>query len=190
MLERRVASRYGEALFSLARDHDIIDLVAQELSNLQQALAENRQLERLLSHPEIAVERKMTVLRNLFGDMISTPVIAFLRIIIQRQRLHLLALIEKEYRELTNRHRRIFPVQVTSAIPFTQEQLERLRPVLERLTGGKVVIDTRIDPGVLAGAMVRIGDQVIDGTARGRLTRLREALAAPGGSAPLQGGIS
>jgi F-type H+-transporting ATPase subunit delta len=82
------------------------------------------------------------------------------------------------FRELLNRRMGITPALVTSATELPAQDLRALEERLERLTGGKVDLELKVDPSLIAGVSVRVGDRLIDGSVRGRLERLRDQVAS------------
>ncbi len=181
-MERQIAARYAEALFSLARERDEIDRVDSDLKAVAALLAEVSEFARLLEHPEVAQERKYSLLEEVLGEAILPVTLSFLKLVVRRGRSELLGLVEEEYRLLAEESRGIEKVEVASATPLTSDQENRLRSALERLTNKKVEIATRLDPGLLAGVRAQIGHRLIDGSAAGRLQELRSKFKDIGGA--------
>lgn len=177
MPEPRLARRYAAALFALARDRDLLDPVELEIGAADQIIESVPQLKRILDHPEVPARRKVRVLDRVLAGRISAPVQAFLHLLVERRRQQILPAVLLIYRELANQARGILPVEVTTAVEPSPSQLERISRALEEKTSQRVQLEHRVDPELLAGAMVKIGDRVIDGSARGRLAALKEELA-------------
>jgi len=176
MAETRLARRYAEALFALARDHDAIAHVQEELGPAVQAIFASGKLVKVLDHPEIRAERKCEALRRIFGALLSVEVTSFLELLVQRGRHQALPEIVSEFRALADAEQGVVRAEVVSAISITSEQAERLQAALGQRTGKRVVLEQRVDPALLAGVLVRVGSEVLDGSARGRLERLRQSL--------------
>ena len=102
----------------------------------------------------------------------------FLDILARRDRLALLPDTATLFRRLVNEHRGIEVVQVTTAVPLDDRQLELIAGRLSARTGKKVALETRVDPAIVGGVIAQFGDDVIDSSVRGRLSRLRQALMA------------
>lgn len=181
MIHRKLANRYAEALFGAARDTGEIYQVGEELTGLERTIDSSPELYRLLSHPEISVEQKMAVVRQVFNDSLLANVLSFFRLLLRGQRLALLSAIAEQYKDLINRWRGVVPAEVRTVIPLTDEQRARLEAALNRLVSRRVVLENRIDPEILGGVVVRLNDRIVDGSVRHRLARLRATLARPEG---------
>jgi len=177
-----LANRYAEAVFWAARDAGRVDQVGEELADLDRAIRTTPGLRGLLFHPGISVSRKAAGVQAVFGDSLSAAVLSLLRLLLERERLGLLSAIVDHYRDLTNRWRGVVPGEVRTVIPLTAEQRARLEVALKGLVSGRVVLENRIDPEILGGAVVRLSDWIIDGSVRYRLERLRANLTSMEGS--------
>jgi F-type H+-transporting ATPase subunit delta len=176
MPETRLARRYAEALFTLARDRGAVDRVAEELGPAVQTIFASAELVKVLDHPEIRAERKCEALRRIFGALLSAEVMSFFELLVQRGRHQALPEIVGEFRALADAAQGVVRAEVVSATQITSEQAARLQAALARRTGQRVVLEQRVDPALLAGALVRVGSEVLDGSARGRLEQLRRSL--------------
>jgi len=179
-MERQVAARYAEALFSLAQEKGQIDEIGEELTFCADLLARQFELRRVLEHPEIDNEKKQALLERTLGDRLSETTLSFLNLLIQRGRIALLSLAAEEFEAFADRARDIQRVQVTAAGELSGDQEKRLRGALEALTGKRVELETAVDPELLAGVRVQIGDRLIDGSAAGRLDSMRAKLKEAG----------
>jgi F-type H+-transporting ATPase subunit delta len=101
-----------------------------------------------------------------------------LALVMRRRRVELMPAVAREFRRLYNRRAGIVEAAATSAADLDDRELAALQSRLEQMTGGKVDLTTSVDPSLLGGIQVRIGDQLIDGSVRGRLERLRSRLEA------------
>jgi len=176
----RASRRYAEALFQLAQETGQLDWLEQELEALVQITAGAPELRRLLDHPEVPRERKFGLLDRVLAGAVSPVLLSLLKLLVERGRQQALGAIAADFGALADAARGLLRVQVTSAVRLSEEQLERLTKVLSHLTGKRIALESEVDPEVLAGAQVRIGDRVIDGSARTRLERLRANLREVG----------
>jgi F-type H+-transporting ATPase subunit delta len=174
--ERRVAVRYGEALFSLAYEQHLVQAVREELDELVKLVEDAPALQQLLQRPDLETSRKLEALRAGVGAGFSETVMRMLAVLVRHQRGDGLAQVAQAYSELADEAAGVIRAEVQTAVPLSERQRERLAAELERKTGRRVSMEARTDPAVLAGVRVQIGHQLIDGSAAGRLARMREAL--------------
>jgi len=174
----RVSRRYAEAIFSVAREAGRLEDFEAELAAANQLLAEMPQLRALLAHPEIPRESKLRLVEETFGGRLSAEMVSFLRVLVLRGRQALLLEIGESFSALADEARNLIRARVASAIPLAPEQKARLREKLIAMTGKRIELEEEIDPALLAGVRVWLGDRMIDGTAAGRLAELRTGLMA------------
>ena len=170
------ALRFAEAAFAVARDGQQLDAW---LDALEQAASiyENHAAALFLTSPVVPAEKKRTVLASLLPN-VSPEVGRFLAILARRDRLDLVPEIAEAFRRLLNEHRGVVVAQVTTAVPIDERQRATIASRLAQRVGKTVTVETRVDPEILGGVIAQIGDNVIDGSVRGRLERLRRALIA------------
>ena len=170
------ATRYAEAAFAVARREQRID---DWLAGLDRAagLYQDRRAEQFLTSPVVTPGRKIAALAELLPDVPPT-VRNFLEILARRDRLDLVPDIAAQFRRLANEHRGIAVAQVTTAVPLDAAQRELVAARLSARFGKQVTLEERVDPSILGGVVAQIGDDVIDGSVRGRLERLRRSLTA------------
>jgi len=170
------ARRYAEAAFEIAeRDKSTAEWLA-ELDRLAAALTDEEVVRRL-EDPEIAFDRRHEAFKSLFRDhpMLS-QVYNLVGLLLRRRRLEMVANISGEFRRLYNKQQGIVEAVATSAARLDDDEAAALRDRLEHMTGGTVELTLTVDPKLLGGVQVRIGDLLIDGSVRGRLERLRGRL--------------
>ena len=178
MREESVARRYAAALFEQAAKTNAVAQAGDELTLVAETVAASGALRALLGQPLVTEQRKKLALRNAFGDRVSPGVLAFLDLLVDKRRIGLLPEVQREFARLVLEYRNIAHARAVSAVPLTPEQTAALERSLEARTGKDIQLETEVDPSVLGGILVRIGDTVLDGTVRGNLERLREQLLA------------
>jgi F-type H+-transporting ATPase subunit delta len=171
------ARRYAEAAFDLAVADRNVEDWRGELDNAAATLADPR-LQRVLANPALPAANRESVAREALGGRIGPGCWNLVRLLIHRDRVELLPRIAEEFRRLDDRRQGISNATATTAEPLGDAEREALVGRLEALTGGRVRLTTRVDPAILGGVVVRIGDRLIDGSVRGRLERLRARLAS------------
>jgi len=178
MAELAVVRRYANALFSAASAAGNVDQVENELGAVHQVLRTVPRLQKVLQAPTIAGERKKALLKTAFAGQVGPLTARFLDLVVDRRRESILRDIHTEFHRLANSARNILPVGVISATPLTDAEQDALAAALARRTGKRVVLRVEIDPQILGGLMLRMGDTVIDGSVRSRLEQLRTRLLA------------
>ena len=176
MLKGAVGSRYAEALFAIAKEQGNIDQLEEELQAVNQVIAGSRELQKVLYHPQITPEEKKEIVKNIFTGRVSQITNNFLYLMIDHKREMFLKDIVTYFTEMANRARNLVQVQVTSAVELDADQRKELNEVLEKITCKKVRAEYAIDPSLIGGVVVRIGDRVIDGSVKSRLAGMREHL--------------
>jgi len=176
MARRNTAPRrYAEAAFEVATRDDTLDRWRADLDTAASLAGDQRALD-VLSNPAIPVERRSTALDQLLGDHVSSQAANLVRLLLRRGRIEDLPRVAAEYRRLDDRRQGITHATATSASELTQDEIRELTARLERSTGGRIALDVEVDPSLLGGLIVRVGDRLIDGSVRGRLERLRNQL--------------
>lgn len=183
MIGQGVARRYAQALFELASERAVLEAVEADLEKVVTTIEKEPDLRKTLHHPLISVPEKTRLVEAVFGADLSGLALNFLRFVVRKKREAVLAAILDEYRRLVHAARGITDAQVVLAAPADEGRLAALREALERSTGRRVRLAVTVDPALLGGMVVQIGDRRIDGSLRGRLARLRQEIA----NAPIRG---
>lgn len=176
MRETTVARVYADTLLEVARERGQLDRIAEEVEALGRAFGESPRLRQFLASPSIAPEDKKAALGSALQGRFSAETQRFLELVVERRRQDLLETIFAEFGGRVAELRRQQPVAVVSAAPLSEALRERLRETLARATGREIVLEERVDPGLLGGLVVQLGDRRIDGSLRTRLDTLRERM--------------
>jgi len=174
---RSGSRRYAEAAFEIAQTDGQVE---EWLQQLQQAAAavEDPVTIRRLQDPAVPFEERKQALLSALGPAALPKVGNLLQLVLRRGRLDTLPRLASEFRRLYNRRAGITEATAVTATPLLEQDVDALRRRLEELAGGRVELFLTIDPSLLGGVQVRLGDRLIDGSVRGRLERLRDRLAA------------
>jgi F-type H+-transporting ATPase subunit delta len=176
MARSPVAGRYGEAIFRAAQERRAVVEIGEELTAVAQAVRSVPEARVLMVHPEIPTRRRLEILDRVFGRQLEPETLGVLRLLVERDRVVELDAIVEAFHALADEAAGIQRGEVRSAVPLSEAQLARLRAALARRTGTAVVLESTVDPALLAGIYVRVGDHVVDASAEGRLQTLRETL--------------
>ena len=151
-----------------------VEPVVEELEAVAVAVfAAQPKLVELLSSNRMPLADKVSLLHRIFGSRVSSVVLRFLGVICQHGRFDLIRSIAERVRELFNQAAGIVPVTIISAVELPAEVESRVTENLSRALGMKIELSKAVDPLLLGGLQVRVGDTVFDGSVQGRLERVR-----------------
>jgi F-type H+-transporting ATPase subunit delta len=171
------ARRYAEAAFEIATRDGTVDAWRAELDAAAAIVADER-VERMLGNPAVPLETRFEMAEATFGKVVSPGVLNLIHLMLRRGQIHELPRIAAEFRRLDNASKGITIATAISAAPLTPDEVRAVTERLEQSTGGRVELDLQVDPSLLGGLVVRVGDGLIDGSVRGRLERLRNQLVS------------
>lgn len=169
--------RYAEAAFELATRDNALEGWTQGLS-LAARFATDEGVLHVLDNPSIPDSDRQAATRKLLEGRVPGGVLNLARLLTQRGRFGALPAVAAEFTRLVNRRNNVVEAVVTSAAPLTSGETDAIGTRVRAMTGSGVTLRTEIDPELIGGLTVRIGDQLLDASVRGRLERLREALVA------------
>lgn len=169
--------RYARALFAIARESDAVDAYRDELSRMHALFESEPELRHALFRPLHPVKERRAVLDAVCQRLgVDTTVRRFLVYLIDQRRLVDIDGIRAHYGQLADEAAGLVQAEVVSAAPLADAQRERLRGALASRTGRRVELSVRVDPGLIAGAVARVGNLVFDGSLRTQLAQLRDTL--------------
>jgi len=174
----RVARRYAAALFRAALDRGQVPQVFEELKRLRELIDSLPELAEALFSPTIRRPDKHRVIDRLFAESASPLVLSFLHLCVEKHRPEVIVEVLEPYAELRDEHENVARATIVCAVELTEEHKQRLVAALERYTGKQLVVQFRVDPGVVGGVLVVVGDTVLDGTLRQALEQMRQRLLA------------
>jgi F-type H+-transporting ATPase subunit delta len=169
------ARRYAEAAFEVALRDDTVETWRSDLEVAAELAGDERALE-VLANPAIPGERRAEALGEMLGKRVSAKAQNLTQLMLRRGRIDELPRVAAEFRRLDDTRQGIVHATATSASELTKDEIRALTARLEQQTGGRVALATEVDPSLLGGLIVRVGDRLIDGSVRGRLERLRNQL--------------
>jgi F-type H+-transporting ATPase subunit delta len=171
------ARRYAEAAFQLASRDDTHDAWVADLGVAAQLVGDPR-VARVVTNPSVPLHDRSATLGRLLDGRVSPLALNLVRLLDQRGRLPLLPAIAAELTRLLDATRGVVAATVTSAAPLEKAEVDAIRVRLEATTGQTVKLATAVDPSLIGGLTVQVGDRMIDASVRGRLERLRDQLVA------------
>ena len=169
-----IARPYAEAAFKLARDGGALPQWSDALARLS-AVVSSEGARELLGNPRLTDGQVATLVADVAGSL-STEQGNFVRVLATNERLSVLPEIVSVYEGLRNHFEGVLDAQVASAYPLSQEQVAGVVATLEAKYGRKVKAEVTVDPDLIGGISIRIGDEVMDASVRGKLAQLADAL--------------
>jgi F-type H+-transporting ATPase subunit delta len=168
--------RYAEALWQCVHQASF-EQFAKDLE-LAVELTSSKGAERFLDNPALPARERQEVLDRVLQDRVAEPVQRLVDLMVQRGKVDKLADIAAEYRRLLNRQQGVVDAVARTALPLSAEETEALQRKMTDMTGREVHLTVEVDPALIGGLTVRVGDTLYDASVRGRLERLRERLVA------------
>ncbi len=176
MSEEQVARVYAQALFDAARDARAVEPVGRELGDFVAALAASAPLRHVLTDPQIDQSAKGRVLAEITRG--GQPLLAnALQLMLERGRFAALPALRQLYDALAAAEEGVVEVEVVSAAELPPETEKKITARVEEATGRRVELALRVDPSILGGLVLRIGDVIVDGSVKARIRQLRRRLA-------------
>ncbi len=181
MLAHPVARVYAEALFGIAAEHSLVDDLGQELEEFLALIRGDREIELFLSSPVLDPAEKVGRLKTALAGKLNETVADFLCLLVERRRITALPIIVDAYRALADDWARRTRVSVRTAAPLPDSLREEIGSVLRQALDRDVIVETEVEPEIMGGAVVTIGDKVYDGSIRSRLNQFRKQIMRGGG---------
>lgn len=172
-----LANRYAKALFSVAQEANAFDEYAKSLNEIAAAMLAQPEVKDGLTNPMYPVDVRCKVMAHIAQAQGASQVIKnFLDLVVMKKRAAFLPEIAEAFQILIDAQRNICQGSVVTAMPLSAELNDKLQATLERLTGKKVVLSTKVDPTILGGIIAKVGDLVLDGSIRSQLQGLKESI--------------
>jgi ATP synthase F1 delta subunit len=171
-----IAQVYARSLFEVAQDQGLLDELRDELAAFTDALNENRQVAIFFFSPYFSSEEKKDGLRRAVKGA-NPYFMNFLEALIERHRMPAIFRIRARYQELWDAAKQLLPVQITSAVPLAQDTVQRVGATIGEQTGKAITLSSTVDPEILGGIVLRVGNFILDASIRSRLDQLRRQVA-------------
>lgn len=175
--EQHVGEVYARALLGAAQSANKVDAVVEQFESLVvDVLDKNPKIELALANPKMSVEDKWSLIDRVFGGKMEPTLVTMLKVLARRQRLGSLRSIQKSASDLRDELAGRIQVQVTVASELDASAREALVAKLKTVFKKDVRLNTKVDPSILGGLIVRVGDTVLDGSVDGQLAALRKTV--------------
>jgi ATP synthase F1 delta subunit len=174
-----IASVYARSLFEVARDSGRLDDVRTQLVQFSETLEADQQLQVFFFSPYFTTNEKKDGLRRSLSD--ADPIfLNFLELLIEKHRMPVLFRTRRAFDKLWEQHNRLLPVQVTSAVALDEATVRHIGERIAEQTGRRVDLRARVEPDILGGIVVRVGNSVLDASVSHRLDLLRRQITRAG----------
>jgi F-type H+-transporting ATPase subunit delta len=173
---QEAARVYAEALFDVAKEKGKLDAIRDELTQFVDAVDDNRELQVFFFSPYFSSAEKVAGLKRAVSDA-DAELLNFLELLIEKQRMAEIFRIRRQLDELWKQENRRIDVTVTSAVTLEPAVVEKVGEEIERQTGQKVDLSSRVDAEILGGIVLQVGNKVLDASIRSRLEKLRKSVA-------------
>jgi F-type H+-transporting ATPase subunit delta len=178
------ARRYARALFDVAQQQQgDCEALRREIREAVALLGSHKELRAALEHPALSTEAKRKLVEAVWAPGRTSPLLArLMALLADKGRIGLLAAIDESFGALWNAHRGVVAAEAVSAVPLDEAQTRAVTEALRKATGKEVELQTRADPALQGGILVRMAGMTYDGTVRGRLRALRQRLVGQAGN--------
>jgi ATP synthase F1 delta subunit len=170
-----IAQVYARSLFEVARDDGVLDDVQQQLAMWADALNDNRDLQVFFFSPRFSrTEKKQAIRRIIDGG--DERFLNFLELLAERHRLPVTFRIRRAFDDLWREEHKLLPVEVTTAVELEESVVKSIGDRIEDKTGRKVELTSKVNPDIIGGLVLRVGNKILDASVHGRLERLRRQI--------------
>jgi F-type H+-transporting ATPase subunit delta len=171
-----IAEVYARALFEVAKEHDVLDVVRDQLGQFADVVAENREVGIFFFSPYFSSEEKKDGLDRMVTDA-EPAFLNFLQALIERHRMPAIFRIRTRFDQLWDAENHLLPVQVTSAVELDKSTIRSIGDRIAKETGNQIEMTSTVDPDILGGLVLRVGNFILDASIRNRLNQLRKQVA-------------
>jgi len=174
---QEIAVVYARSLFEVAKEHDVLDRIHEELDEFADTLSDNHELQVFFFSPYFSSEEKKDAVSSVVEGA-DERFVRFLELLAERHRMPVIFRIRRVFDEMWAEENRLLPVTITSAVELDDGLVKQIGEQIEEQTGRRIEPTPVVDPDVLGGLAVQVGNVVMDATVRGRLEKLRRQVAA------------
>jgi len=177
MSEITVATRYAKSLIDLAKEQNALEQVREDMALFVKTLKASSELQAVLRNPIITHDKKKKVLDAIFGDKVNKATSSFFNIMVNKSRAEILFPTALEFINQYNVMNNIVNASVTSAAPLSDENKRKLTDEVKAITGGNVIMHVKVDPNLIGGFVLTIGDRQIDTSVLASLNKIKKDFA-------------
>ncbi|MFQ6032005.1 MAG: ATP synthase F1 subunit delta [Candidatus Zixiibacteriota bacterium] len=178
MIESQVARRYATALFRTAKRIDQVERILEDLKSISDLLRKDPNLKNFLEAPQILDQHKRELITTVFRHLVSEALFSFLVLVLEKHRIEYLLAMAKDYERLVKEDQGILQARIITAHALGSFFRNKLKEELEKSTGKKIEMILEIDPQIIGGMIVILGNKIIDRSIRHQLDELEEEMLA------------
>ncbi|MNI14814.1 ATP synthase subunit delta [compost metagenome] len=171
-----VAKRYAKALFEIAKENSTVSQIEEELASIVKVIKDHADLRKLLSHPNVDSAAKIDLLKKVFEGNVSEVLFNTLQLLFTRRRESILPYLLNDYIQIANEELGQATAIVTTPYALSESDQQGVAVQFTQITGKTIRVENVIDPKLIGGMQVRIGDRLYDGSLIGKLNRLEKQL--------------
>lgn len=169
-MAKLVSKTYGDALFELALEQNVVDELSKEVQAVSEALKENDELKKLMEHPKIVKEEKLQIIENIFKGRVSDDLTGFLELVVNKDRFNDIYAIFDVFMDCVREYKHIGVADVTTAVELKEEHKQALvQKLLATTEYESFEVRYAVDAALIGGMVIRIGDRVVDSSIKHKL---------------------
>ncbi len=176
MRDHKVAVRYAQALLDVCIEQNLVDGVSESFDGMMSALVGQPGLRVFLQSPQVRTEEKKELLRKVLTGQVEPLLLDYIELLIDKDRLINIADIHGTFQTLVETHRGMQRATVVTAVPLADDLTDQLVAKLEAHANRRIILEKKVDPSVIGGVRVTLGDYILDGTVRAGLDELHATL--------------
>lgn len=173
MSEFRVATRYAKSLLVLAQEKGVLEQVHSDMQLFDKVGKENKGFVLMLKNPIINHDKKLSILKALFKGRVNDLTFAIFEIIVKKHREGILHSVAKEFHNLYNEIKGINKADITTVIPLTEQLRAQFKEIIKTKFGKEAELNEKVDPSLIGGYILQVGDNQIDESIKGKLQALK-----------------
>ena len=174
MSEIQVATRYAKSLIDLAGEQSAVETIKKDIELFLATCRANPELQAILKNPIIGLDKKANILDGLFSGKVHEMILSFFKIVVRKGRAEILFATAKEFITQYNVIKNVVKATVTSASPLSQENISQIEDVVKKSTNGEVILTSIVDPKLIGGFILKVGDKQFDTSISSKLNKLRK----------------
>ncbi len=177
MSDLTVASRYAKSLIDLAEEQNTLEEIRTDMEFFVQVAKSSNQLQAVLRNPIISHDKKLGILNGIFAGKVHRATMSFFKIMVDKSRAEILYYTAQEFVNQYNIKKHINKAVITSAAPLSEANRQQIIAEVKAMAGGEVVLQEKVDPALIGGFILTVGDRQIDTSVLSNLKKLKKEFA-------------